>query len=295
MFGKILLTMQRLPKLMIGLAAIVLLSVIWFAVAAHSRKDVGPDGPIRTKGVPAVRNKSVSAKVAKGFKVARRNQAAQSGANDVTADDDVDENGVKLTAEMKQILADIQDCLDREDRKALSKVCERIAKIQRERGEEAVPVSVRAKAVEAIGLFLPESLAELVEFMADSDPEVVESAFGQLDNLLNDTTIGDKELSGMLVALSKVLADEDVIDSMAMSIDCNMRNSVKVATYCKIIKTGTPEVVTRMKESIAEMMEVEVSDLPSNPKVLENQLNEWLEANPDGEDDEDFYKGIEED
>ena len=79
---------------------------------------------------------------------------------------------------------------------------------------------------------------------------------------------------------------------MAMSIDCNMRNSVKVATYCKIIETGTPEVVTRMKESIAEMMEVEVSDLPSNPKVLENQLNEWLEENPDGEDDADFYKGV---
>ena len=295
MFGKILLTMQRLPKLMIGLAAIVLLSVIWYAVAAHSRKDVGPDGPIRTKGVPAVRNKSVSAKVAKGFKVARRNQAAQSGANDVTADDDVDENGVKLTAEMKQILADIQDCLDREDRKALSKVCERIAKIQRERGEGAVPVSVRAKAVEAIGQFLPASLAELVGFMADSDPEVIDSVFDQLDTLLNDTTIGDKELSGMLVSISKVLTNEDSIDSLAMAIDCNMRNSVKVKTYCKILEAGTAGVVTRMKEAIAELMEVEVSELPVNTKAIQNKLNEWLEANPDGEDDEDFYKGVEDD
>lgn len=293
MFGKILLTMQRLPKLMIGLAAIVLLSVIWFAVAAHSRKDVGPDGPIRTKGVPAVRNKSVSAKVAKGFKVARRNQAAQSGANDVTADDDVDENGVKLTAEMKQILADIQDCLDREDRKALSKVCERIAKIQRERGEEAVPVSVRAKAVEAIGLFLPASLAELVGFMADSDPEVIDSVFDQLDTLLNDTTIGDKELSGMLVSMSKVLTNEDTIDSLAMAIDCNMRNSVKVETCKQILEKGTDAVVTRIKESIAEMLEVEAKDLPNNKEALKNRLNEWLEGNPDGEDDDDFYKGVE--
>ena len=293
MFGKILLTMQRLPKLMIGLAAIVLLSVIWFAVAAHSRKDVGPDGPIRTKGVPAVRNKSVSAKVAKGFKVAKRNQAAQSGANDVTADDDVDENGVKLTAEMKQILADIQDCLDREDRKALSKVCERIAKSQRERGEGAVPVSVRAKAVEAIGQFLPASLAELVGFMADSDPEVIDSVFDQLDTLLNDTTIGDKELSGMLVSMSKVLTNEDAIDSLAMAIDCNMRNSVKVKTYCQILDTGTTAVVTRMKEDIAELMEVEVNELPASKTALKDQLNEWLEENPDDEDDADFYKGVE--
>ena len=293
MFGKILLTMQRLPKLMIGLAAIVLLSVIWFAVAAHSRKDVGPDGPIRTKGVPAVRNKSVSAKVAKGFKVAKRNQAAQSGANDVTADDDVDENGVKLTAEMKQILADIQDCLDREDRKALSKVCERIAKIQRERGEGAVPVSVRAKAVEAIGQFLPASLAELVGFMADSDPEVIDSVFDQLDTLLNDTTIGDKELSGMLVSMSKVLTNEDAIDSLAMAIDCNMRNSVKVETCKQILEKGTDAVVTRIKESIAEMLEVEAKDLPNNKEALKSRLNESLEGNPDGEDDDDFYKGVE--
>ena len=197
-----------------------------------------------------------------------------------------------LSPEMKRLMDEIQLGLDTEDRKSLTKACEKIAKIQQERGRDAVPASVRAKAVEAIGLFLPASLAELVDFMADSDPEVVESVFDQLDNLLNDTTIGDKELSGMLVAMSKVLSDEDSIDSMAMAIDCNMRNSVKVATYCKIIETGTPEVVTRMKESIAEMMEVEVSDLPSNPKVLENQLNEWLEENPDGEDDADFYKGV---
>ena len=293
MFGKILLTMQRLPKLMIGLAAIVLLSVIWFAVAAHSRKDVGPDGPIRTKGVPAVRNKSVSAKVAKGFKVARRNQAAQSGANDVTADDDVDENGVKLTAEMKQILADIQDCLDREDRKALSKVCERIAKIQRERGEGAVPASIRAKAVEAVGLFLPASLAELVGFMADSDPEVVDSVFEQLDTLLNDTTIGDKELAGMLVSMSKVLTNEDAVDSLAMAVDMNMRNSVKVSTCKQILDSGNDVVVTRIKETIADMLEVDVDRLPSSKEVLKAKLTEWLENNPDGEDDDDFYKGVE--
>lgn len=238
--------------------------------------------------------RSAAPKTGKAKNVRAKNETpieAESGTRmhgELADSDDYDD----LSPEMKRLMDEIQLCLDTEDRKALTKACEKIAKIQQERGRDAVPVSVRARAVEAIGLFLPASLAELVDFMADSDPEVVESVFDQLDNFLNDTTIGDKELSGMLVALSKVLADEDVIDSMAMSIDCNMRNSVKVATYCKIIKTGTPEVVTRMKESIAEMMEVEVSDLPSNPKVLENQLNEWLEENPDGEDDADFYKGV---
>lgn len=242
--------------------------------------------------MPAVQNKSVSSKAAKGFKVAKNARIAKHGKAQATADDDTDENGEKLSPEMKQILADIQACLDNEDRKALSKVCERIAQIQRERGEGSVPVSVRAKAVEAIRLFLPATLAELVGFMADSDPEVVDSVLDQLDNLLNDTTIGDKELSGLLVSMSKVLTNEDAVDSLVMAIDNNMRNSVKVGTYIKILNSGTDAVVAKTRESIAEMLEIEVVDLPTDPNFVKEKLNEWLEENPDGEDDADFYKGI---
>ena len=284
--------MQRFPKLTIGLTALVLLSVIFIAVATHFRKDAGQEGPVRNKGVPAVRNKSVSAKVAKGFKIANRN-TTQPGTNTEAADDDVDENGVKLTAEMREILAAIQDCLDLDDRKALSKVCERIANIQRERGEGSVPASVRAKAVEAVGQFLPASLAELVGFMADSDPEVVDSVFDQLDTLLNDTTIGDRELAGMLVAISKVLTNEDAVDSLAMAVDMNMRNSVKVDTCIQILNSGNDVVVTRIKETIADILEVEVEELPNGNEALKQKLNEWLEGNPDDEDDEDFYSGVE--
>ena len=273
---------------------VALLAVIGAVLMALS---LAVDNSSKTENSSADRHanpRSAAPKTGKAKNVRAKNETpieAESGTRmhgELADSDDYDD----LSPEMKRLMDEIQLCLDTEDRKALTRACEKIAKIQQERGRDAVPVSVRARAVEAIGLFLPASLAELVDFMADSDPEVVESVFDQLDNLLNDTTIGDKELSGMLVAMSKVLSDEDSIDSMAMAIDCNMRNSVKVATYCKIIETGTPEVVTRMKESIAEMMEVEVSDLPSNPKVLENQLNEWLEENPDGEDDADFYKGV---
>ena len=240
--------------------------------------------------------KPTASKSAKARKIRAKNESRIAIESDARlhAELDVDDDEYSgLSPEMKLLMAEIQRCLDTEDRKALSKVCDKIAKIRNERGEHAIPASVRAKAVEAIGLFLPESLAELVEFMADSDPEVVDSVFDQLDTLLNDTTIGDKELSGMLVSISKVLTNEDSIDSLAMAIDCNMRNSVKVKTYCKILEAGTAGVVTRMKEAIAELMEVEVSELPVNTKAIQNKLNEWLEENPDGEDDEDFYKGIE--
>ena len=214
--------------------------------------------------------KSTASKNAKAKNIRARKESPIAIENDARlhAELDIDDEYSDLPPEMRLLMAEIQRCIDTEDRKALSKVCDKIAKMRNERGENSIPASVRAKAVEAIGLFLPESLAELVEFMADSDPEVVDSVFDQIDTLLNDTTIGDKEMSGMLVAISKVLTNEDSIDSLAMAIDMNMRNSVKVKTYCQILDTGTTAAVERMKEAIADLMEVEVDELPTSKTAI---------------------------
>lgn len=274
------------------MAAVLLAGVslaAWMCLRDEKKPPKRPPNDIK---VPAAKNKAGSLKAAKEPRSAKPGAAhvANAGAED---GDDIDEDGVKLTAEMRQILSEIQDCLDNEDRKSLSKVCEKIARIQRERGEGTVPASVRAKAVEAVGQFLPASLAELIGFMADSDPDVVDEVFDQLDTLLNDTTIGDRELSTMLVAVSKVLTNEDAIDSLAMTIDMNMRNSVKVATCQQILDSGSEAVVARIRETIADMLEIEVEELPEGSKAVKDKLKEWLDENPDDEDDEEFYKGVE--
>lgn len=279
------------------MAAVLLAGVSLAAWMCLHNEKKPPKRPPNTIKVPAAKNKAASQKAAKGPKAEKPSAVPSASGESQTGEsmygDGVDENGAKLTAEMQQILAEIQACLDNEDRKSLSKVCEKIAKIQRERGEGAVPASVRAKAVEAVGQFLPASLAELIGFMADSDPEVVDSVFDQLDTLLNDTTINDRELAVMLVAMSKVLTNEDAVDSLAMAIDMNMRNSVKVSACQQILDDGNEVVIARIKENIAEMLEVEVDELPDNTKAMKERLNEWLAENPDGEDDDDFYKGVE--
>jgi len=204
----------------------------------------------------------------------------------------VDDEYESLSPEMKKIYDGMQLALDNEDRKALSRLCDELSKIRQSRGENAIPAFVRAKAVEAIGLFLPETLAELVEYMSDSDPEVAESVFDQLDNFLNDTTLGDKELSKILVLMSKVLTNEDAVDSLATTIDMNMRNSVKVDTCINILDSGNEVAVDRIKETIADIIEVEVEDLSKSTDGIKAKLKEWLAENPDDEDDAEFYQGV---
>ena len=194
----------------------IIISVSLLAVVAATFMIVSlsrDDSSVETNDLSSTNNakaKPTASKNAKARKIRAKNESRIAIESDARlhAELDVDDDEYSgLSPEMKLLMAEIQRCLDTEDRKALSKVCDKIAKIRNERGEHAIPASVRAKAVEAIGLFLPESLAELVEFMADSDPEVIDSVFDQLDTLLNDTTIGDKELSGMLVSISKVLTN----------------------------------------------------------------------------------------
>ena len=207
-------------------------------------------------------------------------------------EDDEEKN---LTAEMKNLLSEIQSCLDNNDRKALTKVCDKIAKIRREKGEEAVPAIVRERAVEAIGHFLPASLAELLAFMADTNAEIAQAAADKFeDEVLNDTTIGDRELSDILVSMAKVINNEDTIDSMMMSIDGNMRNSVKVSTCKQLLESATDAVVKQLRETVADILEVEVEELPADNKILQDKLDDWLKENPDDEDDDDFYKGADE-
>ena len=285
---------MKTSKNIIISVSILAVVVATFMIVSLNREDSSVETSALSSA-NSTKEKPTASKNAKAKKIRARKESpiAIEGEARLHAELDIDDDEYSdLSPEMKRLMAEIQRCIDTEDRKALSKVCDKIAMIRNERGESSIPASVRAKAVEAIGLFLPESLADLVEFMADSDPEVVDSVFDQLDTLLNDTTIGDQEMSGMLVAVSKVLTNEDSIDSLAMAIDMNMRNSVKVKTYCQILDTGTTAAVERMKEAIADLMEVEVDELPTSKTAIKDQLNEWLEGNPDDEDDADFYKGV---
>ena len=190
----------------------------------------------------------------------------------------------KLSAEMKKVLADLRRAVDQENRKAVSKLAEQILVKMRKNGDDAVPPFVRSKAVEAIGFFLPDSLADLAGFMADSDPEVLEEAMAQFELAIDDPDLGDRELSSILKSFSKALTDPDAIDSFFMGIESDMRNSVAVETYKYVAENGSDAIKSRIWESVEDFTG---EDYIKSVK----DLDDWLSQNPDDPDDDDFYGG----
>lgn len=233
-----------------------------------------------SRGKPS--SKKVPAKVAaRRARAQKINQSLGADKPDMGLTLDEEAN---LSDEMKQILAELQDALDDNDAQKVSKLAERILVTQRKKGQDAVPPYVREKAVEAIGFFLPGSLADLVGFMADSDPDVLQDVMDKFSEAIDDPDLGDRELSSILTSVSKVLNNEDAVEALFFAIESDMRNSVAVQTYLDVWENGSKEVQAKVLESIADFTG---EDDISTPE----QLKKWLEENPDDEDDESFYAG----
>ena len=233
-----------------------------------------------SRGKPS--SKKVPAKVAaRRARAQKINQSLGADKPDMGLTLDEEAN---LSDEMKQILAELQDALDDNDAQKVSKLAERILVTQRKKGQDAVPPYVREKAVEAIGFFLPGSLADLVGFMADSDPDVLQDVMDKFSEAIDDPDLGDRELSSILTSVSKVLNNEDAVEALFFAIESDMRNSVAVQTYLDVWENGSKEVQSKVLESIADFTGEDDITTPE-------QLKKWLEENPDDEDDESFYAG----
>lgn len=202
--------------------------------------------------------------------------------------DFTDEQLASITPELKKILAELQEAVDAENALKVSKLSEQILVTMRKHGESAVPPFVREAAVEAIGYFLPGSLADLVAYMKDSDPDVLQEVMDKFSEAIDDPGLGDRELSAILISVAKVLTDEDAVDSLFMSIENDMRNSVAVETYLNVWENGSEEVKQRVAESISDFTGED--EIDSGEK-----LKKWLEENPDDEDDPEFYAGDKDD
>ena len=276
--------------ILIIVSAVLILSALVYCVAT-----TGPERPRRNSKVLVSKRKHInniatggsatsgSSKRAKRVETVR-DESSNGREKPVLLKSDDEES---FAPEIRKLLENMQDALDREDRKGVSQIASLIQEMLRKGGPNAVPVAVRMKAVEAISWFLPDTLADLVPFMGDSSPEVIDDVMTAFEGALDNTSLGDRELSQIVKSISRALSNEDALDALFFCIETDMRNSVAVETYKYLMENSSAECKSRVIDSIADFTGEE------NIKT-EEDLDNWLKENPDDEGDEDFYAGLKE-
>lgn len=189
----------------------------------------------------------------------------------------------ELSKLQKSVLRELQKALDDDDLVRVRKVIAKFHAPKSEGGLEGdVPKIIRSHAVAALGWFGGPAVSDMVEFMADVDPEIEEDAFSQFELALDDWDISDRERASILLTILKSLHDTERIDSMLMALN-NMRNSVKGDTIIRILNSGTAEARVMMQEQLEFFTDFDITDA--------NGVGKWIQENPDNEWDEDFYGG----
>ena len=263
---------------LIGCAALAALTIVGALVVVFSPS--APKEP--AKQVEKGKQKKKARKAQKSAKAKPAVKAATGLDRPASTNsfDDVEES--TLTEAQRALLNELQEALDDESLRRVARIVEKIQDQYRKGGDEAIPPYMREQAVEALSWFLPDSLAELIGFMADSNPDVLEDVMKNFTEGIDDAELSDRELATIFKKIAPLIEDDDAIDAILMGLENDMRNSVAVDTYKEIFKVGSDAIKQRLIES---MQDFTGEDDITTPE----QLDAWLKENPDDEDDEEFY------
>lgn len=203
--------------------------------------------------------------------------------------DDLDEK--ELSELEKKVLAQLRAALDNDNLKVLRRALVLFHQKRQQGGLEGkVPKVLRQAAVSALGWFGGAAASDLVEFMADVDPEIEEDAFAKFELALDDWEIGDYERAEILKTALKAITDTERIDSLMFSLN-NMRNSVKADTILDILASGSDASKAVMREQYEFYTDSVIVDdgVVVDDKLIEQNVNKWKTENPDDPSDDDFY------
>lgn len=187
-----------------------------------------------------------------------------------------------LSAEQKAILAEIRKALDEENKKDVLRLVQKLQSSKE--WPDGIPKAIKMVAIEALGWFGSSCLPEIVGFLADGDPEIIEATIERYEEALSDIELSDRERAQILIGAAKVIRDPEIMDQFMFELN-DMRNSVAIDTIKQIMALGSDALKGVLAENIEFFTGEENLDTAA-------KLDAWLKENPDGEDDEDLYGGI---
>ena len=275
---------KPIKKVLAGVVLAIMVSVVGWMMW-------GGAGEIKeSKEAPVARHQQLGKKVRKAKKISRRIQEPKIRSERV--DVGRERPNMELEADIKNALSEIerqmldllQTGLDRDDAKMVRQVANMIQHPADGRHMDDLPLVMRQKVIEALGWFGSECLPELAGFLADADADTRQAAFDQFELALEDITLSDYDRAKIVIQAARVLTDDDMLDRMFMEL-ISMRNSVGVSAIADVFKNGTPEALAKMPDTL------ELFTGEDNLKTIED-VEKWLEENPDGPDDDDLYGGL---
>lgn len=197
-----------------------------------------------------------------------------------------DEEEKMLNDFSRKILAELQAALDAENFSEVQRLVAKMLEIPPDPkfGADGVATILRRSAVEALGWFGAKGLPELAGLLADPDPEISQATIDQFNLALEDITLSDYEKADIISMAARVLKDLDGLEMMFMEIN-DMRHSVGAGLLVDICLNGTDVAKGLMKDQI------EFFTGEDNIFTVQD-IEKWLQNNPDGPDDDDLYGGL---
>lgn len=190
--------------------------------------------------------------------------------------------GEKLSAFEKELLGKIQELLgdlSTDPKRVRQELAKLLARIAARHGE--VSAAVKIAAMHAAATIGEGAAIDILPFLADADVEVQMSAMDLFMESVSDFTLGDRDRAQLVIAAAMTMTSSEQLD-WVFSEFSNMRHSVAAEAFVQIIERGTDQA----KDKIAESVRFYTGE--DGIETVE-ALEQWLEQNPDGPDDEDFY------
>ena len=188
-----------------------------------------------------------------------------------------------LTALQRKLLEEIRAALRQDDYRKLMRL---VHKMQAsDEWPDGIPKAIKKAALDALGWYGSKCLPEIVNFLGDADAEVVADATSQWEDAIAECD-SDREISKQVQLAARVVNESESMESILEEAQ-NMRHSVAVETFKDVLANG---------DALAKQMVLEqISDYTGDETITTaEQLDEWLEANPDDPGDEEMYGGIDE-
>jgi len=274
-----------------SLAAVILAADVWYLMGRHNEEsEPSPVTVFRKSGTISEAQRAERMKRREAIRARMEGlQAGMSlstnGAPTLAVLDEIERQSESELDELqRQVLKELDVALLRDDKKAALNAINRFLKMlaSAKNISPAMRVTLRRHIVNAAGWVGGAAVPELITFLADEDPTVRELAMNQFEQALWDFSLGDREVSQIVVAAAQVLTDTDDLNAILFNIDLKMRRSVGVETILAISQTGTDEAKSLLPDEVLMFT-------GDDTITTEEDLLRWQEEHPDGTDDEEFY------